>query len=106
MLVLKDKDLQKADELIEDEDDMLETLNSMPKRELVDFVDTMKSLFNDFKNLFKVIISMKKLVKASHTISVSLVLNDALERIVSGTCEILNCDRVYFLSLERLKFAS
>lgn len=79
---------------MDDEDEMMQRLNEMPKRDLVDLVDTMKSLFNDFTNLFKIIISMKKLVRASHMISVSLVLNDALEKIVSETCEILNCDRV------------
>lgn len=79
---------------MEDEEVMVDRLNEMQKRDLVDFVETIKSLLSDFKNVFKVTMSIKKLVKATHAISMSLVLNDALEKIVAEICEILHCDRV------------
>jgi len=59
----------------------------------VDTVDIVKSLSKDFKNLLTIVLSLKRLLKANSSISVSLVLGDALEKIVSETCKILNCDR-------------
>lgn len=89
-----DKRLKLVEDLLDDEDHLVERLAEMKRREIIEICETMKSVFYDFRNLFKVTLSIKKLLKASLTISMSLVLNDALEKIVFQICEILQCDRV------------
>ena len=43
---------------------------------------------------------LRKIVKAAIAMTSSLVLNDAMERIVEETCDCLNCDRATVFMLD------
>ena len=92
--------LAEFNQILSDYEYFKEILNNYSEQKLGDLLDMIKSIVNDFKNLLIIILSLKKLLKANSSISVSLVLSDALERIVMETCDILNCDRVIYLSLQ------
>lgn len=52
-----------------------------------------KNQKTDYKSLLDLTTRLRKLIRSSHTISVSLVLDEAIRRIVFETCESLNCDK-------------
>ena len=91
--MLGDGKLKDFEELLADTDRFRDMVRKSSDQKLGDLMDVVKSLVRDFKNLLGIVLSLKKLVKANSSISVSLILNDALERIVSEACNILHCDR-------------
>ena len=92
--ILNDVRLAEFEDVCSDPDYFKEAIGKLKDQKLGDVVDIVKSLSKDFKNLLKIVLSLKKLIQANSSISVSLVLSDALERIVFETCNILRCDRV------------
>ena len=55
---------------------------------------TINTLFTEFKNNVNLIARLTKLIKSCQILSTSLVLDEALEMMVTETCENLKCDRV------------
>ena len=52
-----------------------------------------KNQKQDYKNLLDLTTRLRKLIRSSHTISVSLVVDEAIRRICIEACDTLNCDR-------------
>jgi len=92
--LLIDQRLAEFEELLTDPDYFKDFMSKIKDQKLGDIVDIIKSLSKDFKNLLTIVLSLKRLLKANSTISVSLILTEALETIIAETCKILNCDRV------------
>jgi len=80
--------------LEQDDDEIIEWLISAKDLHRNIILETVRATIRDMHSFANVIISLRKLFKANSAMSVSLLLNDALEKIVEETCEILSCDRV------------
>ena len=59
-------------------------------------------MIKDFRNLLDLVQRLQKLNRCSQKISVSLVLDESLERIVSSVCKTLNCDRASVFIVDEL----
>jgi len=80
--------------LLEQEDEeIIEALQGSNDLEKNDIFETIKSLLGDIKGITKVVLVLRKLLKASSIISTSLVLNEALEKISQEIKNVLGCDK-------------
>jgi hypothetical protein len=55
--------------------------------------EKLRKLLADFKILFLLIMRLKKIIRAAFHMTSSLVLVEALEKIVDETCACVDCDR-------------
>lgn len=93
--MLAHQTIQKIDRLLQkDSDDIVEYLLSSTSTEKVEIFDMLRMCLTDLKSTSHIVISLKNLLKANSSISVSLLLSDALDGIVHETCKMLDCDRV------------
>ena len=49
------------------------------------------------------VLRLKKIIKAANSMNSSLVLSEALERIVDETCECLDCDRASVFIVDNIQ---
>lgn len=90
----QDENIQYVKNLLENEDDFITTVSNFDYQSLLSFYDSLKSLFMDHHSLFFLIHQLLKIIKAANSMSESsMVLTEAMEKIVNETCECLNCDR-------------
>jgi len=102
---LKKKTFQDLKHLLEqDDDEVVDWLVSANDLHRNTILETMRAVLHDMTSLSNVIISLRRLFKANSEISASLLLKDAIEKIVEEACRILSCDRVANSFFEELNF--
>ena len=67
---------------------------------LISLFDAIQGVLLSNDNLIKLTFKMRKIVKAANSMTSSLVLTDAIEKIVEETCESLSCDRATVFILD------
>ena len=94
LLYEQDENIVYMQNLLENEDEFITTLSNFDYQSLLTLYDAMKALFSDHQSLFYLIHQLLKIIKAANSMSESsMILTDAMEKIVNETCECLNCDR-------------
>lgn len=89
--------------LIDDEDKFSLKINSMEFSSISTLFDAVKHLIDEHKNLYYLVYQLKKLVKAANGISESLILSEAMEKIINECCGFLECDRASVFLLDTQK---
>ena len=80
--------------LCKDEDYFIQRINTnMDATQLITLYDAILNLLADHRSLFELVFRLKKIIRAANSMNASLVLIEAMEKIVDETCECLNCDR-------------
>ena len=70
---------------------------------LIQAFDAFNFVFQETKEMFEMIKKMKRILKAAHQMTTSLVLVEAIEKICDETCDILTCDRATVFMLDEHK---
>ena len=90
----QDENILYIQNLIQNEDDFIKTLSHFDYQNLLSLYDAIKLLFSDHKTLYYLIHQLLKVIKAANSMSESsMILSEAMEKIVDETCECLKCDR-------------
>lgn len=90
----QDENIQYFENLLENEDDFITTVSNFDYQKLLTLYDCLRGLFLDHKSLFFLIHQLLKIIKAANSMSESsMVLTEAMEKIVNETCDCLGCDR-------------
>ena len=99
-----DENIQYMQKILLNEDDFVTTVSNLDYQSLLSFYDTLKSVLTDHRSLFYLIHQLLKIIKAANSMSESsMVLTEAMEKIVNETCECLNCDRASVFLLDNEK---
>ena len=80
-------------DLLDDEEGFAERfaiLEVQMQKELAKFV---RNEHSEYKNVVEMSLRLKRLLTASHKISLSLALGDVVDRLILETCSNMNCDR-------------
>ena len=89
-----DDSLNYLKKLVSDEDDFVSSISNFDYSSLLSFHDNLKFLIDDHRSLYLLIHQLLKIIKAANSMSESsMIISDAMEKIVNQTCECLNCDR-------------
>lgn len=89
--------------ICEDEDSFLSFIATTDTNELVGFYNQVQGLLNEHKCLYSLILRLKRIILAGNTMTESLVLTEAMRKIVEETCEFLKCDRATVFLLDEQK---
>ena len=73
--------------------DYVQVLSQSSVQFQFDIFDTVYTMLQDFKNTMKLTLRLKKLVTSAQSLSASLILNNAMDAIISECCNNLQCDR-------------
>jgi hypothetical protein len=104
VLYQNDENIQYVQRILENEDDFVTTISNFDYQTMLSFYDSLKSIVNDHRSLFYLIHQLLKIIKAANSMSESsMVLTEAMEKIVDETCECLNCDRASVFLLDHEK---
>jgi hypothetical protein len=99
-----DSNIKFIEGLIKDEEDFVAALNSFEFRAILNFRDILQNLIEDHRSLYILIYQLLKIIKAANSMTESsMILTDAIEKIVNQTCECLNCDRASVFLLDEEK---
>ena len=61
------------------------------------------TIFLEHKNLYGLLLRVKKIIKAANLMTASLILSEAMEKIVDQTIDCLDCDRASVFLLDEVK---
>ena len=89
--------------IFEDEDAFLNFIAGTDTSEMVTFYNQVLSLLTEHKCLYSLILRLKRIILAGNTMTESLVLTEAMKKIVEETCEFLKCDRATVFLLDEQK---
>ena len=89
--------------ILEDEDAYITHVRSSDEGDLIDLYDKFSNLLSDHRILYILVYRLKKLIKAANSMTVSLILSEAMERICDETIECLECDRASIFLLDEVK---
>lgn len=90
--------------LSRDEDEFISSLNNFDFRALLNFRDILQNIIEDHRSLYLLIYQLLKIIKAADSMTESsMILTDAIEKIVNQTCECLNCDRASVFLIDEEK---
>lgn len=89
--------------IFEDEDSFLSYIATTDTNELVNFFNQIQGLLNEHKCLYSLILRLKRIIIAGNTMTESLILTEAMKKIVEETCEFLRCDRATVFLLDEQK---
>lgn len=70
---------------------------SLDVKEQIDLQENLKSFFCDFKRAIKNCANLKKCIKSIFSMVGSLDLEQNLQRIMSETCDVLSCEKVFLI---------
>ena len=110
--MIKNLRISEIEDLLADNDSFLSFMNYSPLKRKLDIIDFLRSIIKEFKNIIKVIMSVKKLIRSFTLLSVSVEFDSALDKIMNEICDNLCCDRVniipgdYRYMINRLQFFS
>ena len=88
--------------LLEDDVSFIDRFSSLEPQSQSDFLEQLRTRQKEYKGLVDLTLRLKRLILASYNISVSLVLNDAVDRFVHETCENLRCERASVFLVDEL----
>jgi putative methionine-R-sulfoxide reductase with GAF domain len=88
--------------LLEDDGSFIDRFSSMEPQSQSEFLELLRTRQKDYKSLVELTLRLKRLILASYNISVSLMLNDAVDRFVHETCENLRCERASVFLVDEL----
>lgn len=57
----------------------------------------------EYNSMYISIVKLKKIILAANSIAQTLILDEALEKIVNATCDCLNCERATVFILDEEK---
>ena len=89
--------------ILEEQDIFIDYVSNNNMNALITLYDHMTGLFNEHKSLHFLIYRLKKIIKAANVMTSSLILAEAIERIVDETIEFLDCDRATVFILDEKK---
>ena len=89
--------------IFEDEDSFLSFVTGSDTNEMVAFYNQVLALLTEHKCLYSLILRLKRIIVAGNTMTESLVLTEAMKKIVEETCEFLKCDRATVFLLDDQK---
>lgn len=89
--------------LFVDEDSFLTFITSSETSELINLFNQILGLLKEHKSLYSLILRLKRIILAGNTMTESLVLIEAMKKIVEETCEFLKCDRATVFLLDEQK---
>mmetsp|Transcript_6911 Transcript_6911/g.6769 ORF Transcript_6911/g.6769 Transcript_6911/m.6769 type:complete len:150 (+) Transcript_6911:186-635(+) len=90
------------DNLLDEYDTFSEKLNAMDNSTRNEIFAYIKDQKKEYEKLLGLTMRLKKLISGSHQISISLVLDEAIETLVHETCENLICDRASVFLVDEL----
>jgi putative methionine-R-sulfoxide reductase with GAF domain len=103
MLYKSNETLQFLNPLIEEEDFFVAHVTGSDYGALINLYDNLIELMRDHRALFNLVFRLKKIIKAANSMTASLVLTEAMEKIVEETCECLECDRATVFIVDEQK---
>jgi putative methionine-R-sulfoxide reductase with GAF domain len=80
-------------DLMEDEDNFIERFAGLESQLQRDLMRYIRHEHGDYKNLVEISLRLKRLLTATHKVSLSLALGDVVDRLILETCTNLGCDR-------------
>lgn len=86
-----------------DEDSFLSFMNAIETSELITLYNQILGLLKEHKSLYSLILRLKRIIVAGNIMTESLVLTEAMKKIVEETCEFLKCDRATVFLLDEQK---
>ena len=93
-LYIEHENLAFLEDLIKKKEEVFMTeLRSFDDFNMLKLYQHISSTMEDHANLRQLIFKLKRIVKSSATMATSLVLSEAIEKVVDETCECLDCDR-------------
>lgn len=99
-----DSNIKFLKSLSRDEDEFISSLNSFDFRALLNFRDILQNIIEDHRSLYLLIYQLLKIIKAANSMTESsMILTDAIEKIVNQTCECLHCDRASVFLIDEEK---
>ncbi len=79
--------------MISEEDIFITNVTGSDYTQVLELYDNIYNLFIDHKTLYVLAYRLKKIIKAANSMTASLILTEAMGKIVDETCELLECDR-------------
>lgn len=79
--------------LVSDEEIFIQKIRNWEENLLISVFFGIETLLRENRNLFGLVMKLKKIIKAANMMSDSLILHEAMEEIVEQICSCLNCDR-------------
>lgn len=80
-------------DLLEDESSFTERFTGLESQLQRDFVRFIRSEHGEYGNVVELSLRLKRLLTATHKVSLSLALGDVVDRLILETCNNLGCDR-------------
>jgi putative methionine-R-sulfoxide reductase with GAF domain len=99
----ENQSLQFFESWMKDEDFFIQKVTTSDSSMLVTLFDNIQNMRMDHKSLFSLILRLKRIIKAANTLTASLALNEALEKIVDESCAVLDCDRASVFMVDHIK---
>ena len=90
-------------DLLTEEIDFIRKIREFEDTTLIQTFDAMSFVLHETKEMFEMIKKMKRILRAAHQMTTSLVLVEAIEKICDETCDILTCDRATVFLLDASK---
>jgi adenylate cyclase len=87
-------------ELVHNSELFRERITILSDFELEEILWIFRAIFVDLKNQLGVIEKIKKLIRCSQSMDISLPITEAIEKIVELICEIVSCDRATVFMLD------
>lgn len=75
------------------QDLFLQEINYFDKEKFIKLYNAVQTLREDHSGLKEMMFKLRRIIKATITMSTSLMIDEAISRIVEETCECLDCDR-------------
>jgi len=81
------------EEILRDQDVFLRELANFDREKFIKVYEALQTLKEDHTALREMVFKLRRIIKATIVMSTSLMLDEAIHRIVEETCECLECDR-------------
>ena len=88
-----DANIKFTNMLLNDEERFITSLQKSNYQRVSFIYEKLKKLLQEHRILFTLLLRLKTIIKGTFEISNSLVLDEALEKIIKATLESLGCDR-------------
>ena len=93
--------LMNLERLIKNNEFFLRTITNSSDESLLRYSNMLASLINDYKEMIKLGIRMKDLIKGSNKLVDSIIDSNPSKILIDTTCLILNCDRASLFLLDK-----
>lgn len=89
--------------ILKEEEYFIKEVRDGDKPFLIKLFDNIVAVMKDNRSLFDIIFKLKRLIRAANSMNTSLILTEAIEKVIDETCSCLSCDRstVFMLDTTR-----